>query len=351
MGMWAVMPAESSAAVDVSVLVPVRDEAAGIAEAVSAMRSQAFRGQVEFLFMDGGSQDGTREALEAMARADDRVRVLDNPHGGIPQALNIGLRHARGRFIARMDAHTIYPRSYLETGVEVLAANEAEWVAGPQVAHGVDRWSRRIATALASRLGVGAASFRRTGATGAFETDTGFTGVWRAETLWRLKGWDERWAINEDAELAARLREDGGRILCVPEMAARWIPRRSVPGLVRQYWRYGQYREKTCVHHPASMRRSQLLPPALALTAFGAILPARAGGLCRRALFAYAVVLLAETGRLALRGVAPRDAATLPAIFASMHLAWGSGFVVGCARFGVPFAALRLALRGRRERS
>jgi hypothetical protein len=133
-------------------------------------------------------------------------------------------------------------------------------------------------------------------------------------------------------------------------MAARWIPRRSVSGLVRQYWRYGQYREKTCVHHPASMRRSQLLPPALALTALGAMVPARAGRPCRRALLAYALVLLAETGRLARGGVPPRDAAALPAIFASMHLAWGGGFVVGCVRFGVPVAAIRLALGGPPER-
>lgn len=80
--MNAVMAAELSPAVDVSVLVPVRQEAAGIAEAVSAMRAQTFPG-------------------EELARADGRIRVLDNPHGGIPQELKIGVRQARGRFIAR----------------------------------------------------------------------------------------------------------------------------------------------------------------------------------------------------------------------------------------------------------
>jgi succinoglycan biosynthesis protein ExoA len=134
-----------------------------------------------------------------------------------------------------MDAHTLYPATYLETGVRWLERGDADWVAGPQLAHGVDRWSRRIAHAFHSPLGIGAARFRRAGGTAAFETDTGFTGIWRAETLKRLNGWDERWAINEDAELAARLREGGGRIVCVPAMAARWIPRRSLPGLIRQY--------------------------------------------------------------------------------------------------------------------
>jgi succinoglycan biosynthesis protein ExoA len=330
--------------VDLSVLVPVRDEAPGIRAAVSAMRSQTFSRQLEFLYMDGRSQDGTRETLEELSRVDSRVRVLDNPHGGIPQALNIGLRHARGRFIARMDAHTLYPPDYLETGVRWLERGDADWVAGPQLAQGVDRWSRRIAHAFDSPLGIGAASFRRAGDTTAFETDTGFTGIWRVDTLKRLNGWDERWSINEDAELAARLREGGGRIVCVPEMAARWIPRRSLAGLVRQYWRYGQYREKTCLHHPESMRRSQLLPPALVLTALGAALPGRTGKACRLALSTYALVVTGESARLAKRGVPLRDAATLPSIFASMHLAWGTGFLTGCARFGVPASAIRLAL-------
>jgi succinoglycan biosynthesis protein ExoA len=340
------MGTAEASAVDVSVLVPVRDEAAGIRDAVLAMRSQTSNRQLEFLYMDGGSQDGTREALEELARVDPRIRVLDNPHGGIPQALNIGLAHARGRFIARMDAHTLYPATYLETGVRWLERGDADWVAGPQLAHGVDRWSRRIAHAFHSPLGIGAASFRRAGGTAAFETDTGFTGNWRAETLKRLNGWDERWAINEDAELAARLREGGGRIVCVPAMAARWIPRRSLPGLIRQYWRYGQYREKTCLHHPASMRRSQLLPPALVLATLGAALPARLGNACRLALSTYALAVVAESARLAKRGVPLGEAATLPSVFASMHLAWGAGFLRGCARFGVPASAIRLALAG-----
>ena len=55
------------------------------------MRGQRYPGRLELLFMDGRSEDGTRAILEELARADDRIVVLDNPHRGIPQALNIGL--------------------------------------------------------------------------------------------------------------------------------------------------------------------------------------------------------------------------------------------------------------------
>ena len=61
-----------------------------------------------------------------------------------------------------------------------------------------------------------------------FEVDTGFTGVWARETLRRHGGWDEGWPVDQDFELAARIRAEGGRIVCVPEMAADYIPRNSL---------------------------------------------------------------------------------------------------------------------------
>ena len=335
-----------SAAADVTVLVPVRNEAGGIRDAVATMRAQRFPGRVEFLFIDGRSEDGTREILEAVAREDDRFRVLDNPERGIPQALNIGLRHACGRFIARMDAHAHYPPDYLATGVRRLERGGVEYVTGLQLPHAVDAGSRRIARALESPLGVGGAGFRRR-VSEETETDAGFTGLWRRETLVRLGGWREDWVVNEDGELAARLRKAGGRIVCVPEMAAGYVPRRTLRALMRQYWRYGQYRAKTCRFHPESTRRSHLLPPAVALVVAAALLPTPAARPFRLAAAAYGVVLLGESARISVRSHAGRDPLWLPAVFAAMHLSWGAGFLVGSARFGFPLSGIAHALQPR----
>jgi succinoglycan biosynthesis protein ExoA len=320
-------------ATEVSVLVPVRNEATGIRAAAETMLAQRFPGRLEFLFMDGRSEDATRAILEELAREDDRIRVLDNPGRGIPEALNIGLRQARGRFVARMDAHALYPPGYLATGVSRLERGGAAYVTGPQVPHGVDPGSRRISLALASPLGAGGAGFRRELAEET-ETDAGFTGLWRRETLERLGGWREDWLVNEDGELAARLRKDGGRIVCVPEMAALYVPRRTLRALARQYWRYGQYRAKTCRLHPESMRRSHLLPPAVTLVVAAAMLaPRRFGAPFRLGAGVYGAAVVAESLRIAARPPAEPGAATLPAVFAAMHLSWGAGFLVGCARF------------------
>ncbi|MEK6273343.1 MAG: glycosyltransferase family 2 protein [Actinomycetota bacterium] len=330
--------------VAVSVLVPTLNEEDHIERTVEGLLAQRFDGELEFLVIDGNSEDGTRRALERLARTDRRIRLLDNPHRGIPFALNIGLRHARGEFVARMDAHTLYPPDYLARGVEHLERRDIDWASGPAFPHGVDAWSSCVALALGTWLGTGGASFRR--ATREVEVDTGFTGILRRETLIRHGGWDEGWAVNEDSELAARIRESGGRIACVPEMAAGYVPRNSLGSLALQYWRYGQYRAKTCLRHPESMRRSHVLPPTLTLALAAAALPRRYGSRAPRAgLAVYAVALVGTALSRHSSGV--RQAAALPLVLSTMHLAWGFGFIVGCARFGFPLRALlRLPLSG-----
>src|SRR3954468_11889346 len=330
--------------IDVSVLVPVLNEASGIRAAVDAMRAQRFSGQFELLLVDGGSDDGTRELLEEMAAGDPRLRVLDNPERFTPQALNVGLRAARGRYIARMDAHTFYPPDYLEVALRRLERGDYDWVAGPALPQGVDPGTRRTELALQSRLGVGGALFRSL-TTGEAETDTGFTGLMQRETLERLGGWDEGWPVNQDSEIAARLRKSGGRIVCVAGMAAGYVPRGTLRGLARQYWRYGQYRVKTSVRHPESMRRSHLVPPALGGPLAGAALPGRLGTACRAGAALYAAAVSAESVRLGVAHRRPGDAIRLPAVFATMHVAWGVGFIAGSGRFGPPLRGVLRAIR------
>lgn len=331
-------------------LVPVLDEIEHISETVAGMQDQALNGRIEVLLIDGGSTDGTREVLDALGRRDARFEVLDNPQRSIPAALNIGLRRARGLYVARMDAHTHYPPDYLRRGIERLRRGGVDWVSGPALPAGEGTWSRRVTLALHTRLGVGGASFRRRSET-EFDCDTGFCGVWRRETLLAHGGWDERSLVNEDAELAARVREGGGRIVCVPQLAARYVPRNSLSGLARQYWRYGQYRARTSRLHPESMRRSNLLPPALAaaVTA-GAIGPRWLRPASRVPLAAY-VAAVGATSAGQARHRTRADAAWLPVVFVTMHLAWGFGFIAGAVRFGPPVAAVGRALRGGSARS
>lgn len=320
-------------------LIPVLDEAQHLHDVVSRMQAQELQGEVEFIFIDGGSTDRSRAILAERAAADPRIRVLDNPRRRTPFALNVGLRAARGEFVARMDAHTRYPPAYLRLGVERLRRGGAAHVSGPQLAVGDGHpWSDRVALALSTSLGTGGAAFRTAG-DDEFEVDTGFTGMWRRDVLERAGGWDESWLTDQDCELALRLREtEPGAHVCVPAMAAEYLPRDSLAALRRQYWQYGLHKIRTFRRHPQAMRPSHLLPPAVAVTAAAAPL----SRLARLGLGAYAGALGVTAARARAQ---PRDAATLPLVYATMHLSYGFGLLAGMVRDGVPVAALGGALR------
>src|SRR3954463_5941057 len=313
---------EDTHQIDASVLVPVLNEEAHLRDAVEAMRAQEFDGTIEFLFMDGGSTDGSRAVLEELAREDARIRVFDNPGRKTPHALNVGLAAARGSYVVQMDAHTFYPQRYIAAGVERLERGDVDWVAGPAIPRGTGRWSKRVALALNSGLTtVGSRKWRavRDGSGDEVELDTGvWAGVWRRETLDRFGGWDTGWPINQDSELAARVLADGGRIVMVPRMAARYFTRETLSALARQYGRYGYYRAKTACHHPESMRPSHILAPGVvvALPA-AAIAPRPLRVAARMGLVAYAARLGAATARAA-RGADARDVAGLPVVWAVM---------------------------------
>jgi succinoglycan biosynthesis protein ExoA len=335
--------------VDASVLVPVLNEERYIRDTVRAMQGQRFDGEVEFLFMDGRSEDRTKAILEELAEEDPRIRVFDNPGRTSTAGLNVGLREARGEYIVRMDAHTFYPEDYIARGVERLRRGDVVWVAGPQVPYGTGTWSRRVALALNSWLGTGGSARWGSGEEPERELDTGvFAGMWHRATVEEHGGWDEEWAINQDSELAARILAAGGRIVSLPSLAARYVPRDSLSGLTRQYWRYGNYRAKTAGRHPGSLERRQLVPLVLLLTLASSLLaPRPLRGLARLGLLTYGGALSVNAVRSA-READPRDAAWLPVIFVIMHLVWGAGFVSGSIRFGFPAEALLRATGLRR---
>ncbi len=320
-------------------LTPVLNEESHLHDVVNRMQGQDFDGEVEFLFIDGGSTDASRAILAERAAADPRIRVLDNPRRRTPFALNLGLRAARGEFVARMDAHTRYPPEYLRLGVHRLRRGGATHVSGPQLAVGDGRpWSDRVALALSTSLGTGGAAFRSAG-DAEFEVDTGFTGMWRRDVLERAGGWDEAWLTDQDCELAFRLHEtEPGAHVCVPAMAAQYLPRDSLASLRRQYWQYGLHKVKTFRRHPQAMRPSHLLPPVVAAT----VLAAPFSRIARLGLGGYAAALVVTAARA---DASPGDAAALPLVHATMHLAYGFGLIAGVRQEGLPAAAIAGAVR------
>jgi glycosyltransferase involved in cell wall biosynthesis len=106
-----------------------------LAEAIDSVLAQTFT-RWELLLCDDGSTDGaTAIAKDYAARFPDRIRYLEHPNHenrGMSATRNLGIRHARGEYIAMLDADDVWTAVKLEEQLAILEANpRAAMVYGP----------------------------------------------------------------------------------------------------------------------------------------------------------------------------------------------------------------------------
>jgi hypothetical protein len=97
----------------------------------------------------------------------------------------------------------------------------------------------------------------------------------------------------------------------------------------------------TARRHPETLRRSNLLPPALAVScALSVAAPGKLRPAARAAVSGYAAIVLAAGVRSSQVAEQPLDSAVVPLALIAMHLAFGTGFLRGIVRHGPPLAAI-----------
>lgn len=106
-----------------SIVVPCYNEEAGLARfyAETSAVCAGLDTQVEFIFVDDGSRDGTLAEIKTLAERDGRVRWLAlSRNFGKEAALFAGLEHARGDYVAVMDADLQDPPGLLPELLDIV---------------------------------------------------------------------------------------------------------------------------------------------------------------------------------------------------------------------------------------
>jgi glycosyltransferase involved in cell wall biosynthesis len=204
----------------ISVLIPARNAAATLDEALASLAAQT-HDDWEAVVVDDGSTDETPRLLAEWARRDPRFRVVRNETGqGIVGSLNRALELARAPLLARMDADDVALPERLARQAERMAAGDAAAVGcrvryfpEEQVLAGARRYEAWLNSLLTPE-----------------EHDRDLfvecplahpTMLLRADAVREAGGYRARgWA--EDYDLLLRLWERGHRMAKVPEVLLLW---------------------------------------------------------------------------------------------------------------------------------
>jgi glycosyltransferase involved in cell wall biosynthesis len=169
----------------------------------------------EFIVVNDGSDDRSLEIMLQYAASDPRIVVLDKGHTGLTDSLNCGIRKARARWIARIDADDLCEPGRLKKQMSYLSRNprtvllgtgciETDATGAPVMSHRYPGTHRRLVRRLERRR----AFFPHSSA------------VFETSLAGRLGGYRAEYVLCEDLDLWLRLSEQGD-LACLPDRLVR----------------------------------------------------------------------------------------------------------------------------------
>ncbi|WJL97219.1 glycosyltransferase family 2 protein [Microbacterium sp. ET2] len=322
--------------------MPVLNERDYLARAVETVLMQDLDAPLELILALAPSTDGTTELASSLAARDSRIVLVDNPAADIPVGLNIAIRASRYPTIVRVDAHSELEPGYTRRALDTLSRVGAANVGGVMRADGRTPFQRAVARAYNSRIGLGGGAYHGGAAEG--DAESAYLGVMRRAVLDEVGLFDESIRRGEDWELNLRIRRAGYRVWFDPTLSVTYWPRESWTRLARQFFATGRWRGELVRRYGLVNSMRFFAPPALVVTAAASVvvavlqisgvlsgIPSLLASLVHLPVLAYLVLLLVvAAGPGGGRGW--RDKTWTLAVLPTMHLSWGTGFLIGLIR-------------------
>lgn len=114
----------------ISVVMSAYNAEKYIAKAIGSILNQTFR-DFEFIIINDGSKDNTLNIIKKCQKEDKRIKIINNKGNiGLTKSLNKGLKIAKGKYIARMDADDISMPERFQIQYDFLEKNPKIFLVG-----------------------------------------------------------------------------------------------------------------------------------------------------------------------------------------------------------------------------
>lgn len=324
-----------------TVICPIYKEEKYIKKCIDSILKQDYpKTDLEVLFVDGMSNDGTRSIVSEYSNKYPFIHLLDNPHKIVPYAMNIGIKAAKGNIIIRLDAHATYENNYFSVlckSLVKLGADNVGTVCKTDVLNKTPK-TLAIREVLCNKFGVGNSTFR-TGIEHGQKVDTVPFGCWRSDVFKKYGLYDVRLVRNQDIELNKRIHRGGGKIFIVPDSFCTYLARETFKGIAKNNYGNGKWNILTVyytnqlsslsIRHfiPLIFVLSLIIPAIASIFFLPLIFVALASLICYVGLLSTISVRLATNKHL--------NFAYLLWSFITLHCSYGWGSLVGILK--LPF--------------
>lgn len=106
----------------VSIIIPVYKAEKYVAKTVNSALEQTYK-NIEILIIDDGSPDRSLEICQQLT--DPRITIISQQNRGLPGARNTGIRYAKGKYLAFLDADDLWLPEKIEKHIEHLENSPA----------------------------------------------------------------------------------------------------------------------------------------------------------------------------------------------------------------------------------
>ena len=111
----------------ISVIVPVYNTEKYISRCLDSILNSSYR-NIEVICINDGSTDASLKGLKKYEMTDKRIRVIDQPNGGVSHARNEGLKIAKGEWISFIDSDDFIHRDFFKTLMKMQRETNADVV-------------------------------------------------------------------------------------------------------------------------------------------------------------------------------------------------------------------------------
>jgi len=117
---------------NISVIIPVRNEAKNLPKLLFALQNQSFR-NFEIVFVDDHSSDNSQEILLNFSKSRKNVHIVAAVGFGKKNALREGIDASNGKLLLCSDADCIPNKNWVETIANFYAENQVDMIIAPVV--------------------------------------------------------------------------------------------------------------------------------------------------------------------------------------------------------------------------